>query len=90
MTMGIQEHLWEFPCVHKLKIMGLATHPMVDIVTEIVGKHAHDFDRDSISLRESGSGKYVSVTIAVHFTQKEQVEAVFLELHEREEIAMTL
>lgn len=88
--MGIQEHLWEFPCVHTLKIMGLSSHPMVDIVTEIISKHAPDFDQTSVSCRASGSGKYISVSVAVTFTHKEQVEAVFLELHEREEVAMTL
>ncbi|MEN8671421.1 MAG: DUF493 domain-containing protein [Ketobacter sp.] len=88
--MGIQEHLWEFPCVHQLKIMGLSSHPMVDIVAEIIGRHAPDFDRDSIACKASSSGKYTSVTVAVRFTHKEQVEAVFLELHEREEVAMTL
>ena len=88
--MGIQEHLWEFPCVHQLKIMGLSSHPMVEIVAEIIGRHAPDFDRDSIACKASSSGKYTSVTVAVRFTHKEQVEAVFLELHEREELAMTL
>ena len=88
--MGIQEHLWEFPCVHQLKIMGLSSHPMVEIVAEIVGRHAPDFDRDSIACKASSSGKYTSVTVAVRFTHKEQVEAVFLELHEREEVALTL
>ncbi|MAR91465.1 MAG: DUF493 domain-containing protein [Pseudomonadota bacterium] len=88
--MGIQEHLWEFPSEHQLKIMGLAQHPMVDIVTDIVSRHAPDFDRDSIRCRHSGSGKYVSVTVAVRFTHKEQVEALYRDLHACEQVTMSL
>lgn len=88
--MGIQEHLWEFPCVHNIKVMGLASHPMVDIVIEILNKHTTDFDRDKITCLSSSSGKYTSVTAEVRFTHKEQVEAVFLELHEREEVKLSL
>jgi len=88
--MGIQEHLWEFPCVHSIKVMGLASHPMVDIVIEILDKHRAEFDRSTITSRSSSSGKYTSITAEVRFTHKEQVEAIFLELHEREEVKLSL
>lgn len=88
--MGIQEHLWEFPCVHHLKIMGPSHHPLEAIVVEIMSKHAPDFDPGGMRIKQSGSGKYTSITAAVRFTHKEQVEAVFLELHQREEISLTL
>ncbi len=88
--MGIQEHLWEFPCQHSVKIMGLAEHPMVDIVTSIIEQHAPGFDRDSVRFKTSSSGKYISVTVDVHFTHKEQVESLFLALHECEQVSMTL
>ena len=88
--MGIQEHLWEFPCVHNLKIMGPSHHPLETIVIEIMSKHAPDFDPSTMRSKQSGSGKYISITAEVRFTHKEQVEAVFLELHQREEISLTL
>lgn len=88
--MGIQEHLWEFPCVHNLKVMGLSQYPLEDIVKEVVSKHAPDFDHNSITSKASSSGKYTSVTVAIRFTHKEQVEAVFMEFHQREEISLTL
>ncbi|MGB3623189.1 DUF493 domain-containing protein [Ketobacter sp. MCCC 1A13808] len=88
--MGIQEHLWDFPCVHSVKIVGLSEYPLVDVVTEVVSRHAPDFDRASIRARQSGAGKYTAVTVDVHFTHKEQVEALFQELHERPEIHLTL
>lgn len=88
--MGIQEHLWDFPCVHDLKVMGLSQHPIEDIVKEVISRHAPDYDPNSLSSKASRSGKYTSITVSVPFTHKEQVEAVFLEFHQREEIALTL
>lgn len=87
---GIQEHLWEFPCDHSLKIMGLAQFPMAQIVTDIVLQHVPDFDATNIRTKSSSSGKYVSLTVDVRFTHKDQVEGLFLALHECEQVAMTL
>jgi putative lipoic acid-binding regulatory protein len=88
--MGIQEHLWDFPCVHSVKIVGLSEYPLKDVVAEVVAHHAPDFDRSTIRSRKSGAGKYTSVTVDVHFINKEQVEALYHELHERPEIHLTL
>lgn len=88
--MSIQEHLWDFPCEHTLKIMGLAEHPMIEIVTRIVDTHVPGFDRERIHCKTSSNGKYVSVNVTVEFTHKEQVEGLFLELHECEQVKMTL
>ena len=88
--MGIQEHLWDFPCVHSVKIVGLSTYPLVDVVIEVVANHAPDFDRATLRSKQSGGGKYTSITVDVRFTHKEQVEALFQELHERPEVQLTL
>ena len=88
--MGIQDHLWEFPCTHHLKVMGLAQFPIREVAIEVITTHAPDIDHAGIACKTSSSGKYLSVTVPVTFTHKEQVEAVFLALHQREEITMTL
>lgn len=88
--MNIQEHLWDFPCHHDLKVMGLAHFPLADVVTEVVRRHAPDFDPASIRAKHSRTGKYISITATVYFTSKAQAEAIFLELHQREEVSQTL
>lgn len=87
---GIQEHLWEFPCVHSIKVVGFSHFPLTDVVTDVIRQHAADFDPATIRTRQSGSGKYTSVTADVRFTHKEQVEAIFKDLHDRPEIHLTL
>lgn len=87
---GINPDLWEFPCEHNLKVMGSSQAPMASIVTEIVRKHAADFDESRITIKESRTGKYHSITAIVRLTNKEQVENIYRELGEHEHVAWTL
>ncbi len=87
---GINEALWEFPCEHNLKVMGLAEAPMQDIVAEIVLKHVENFDRSRMTIKESKTGKYHSVTAIVMLQNKEQVEGIYRDLAAHEDVAWTL
>lgn len=90
MSNGINPDLWEFPVDYALKVMGLASAPLTDIVTQILCTHAPDFDAARISIRASSSGKYHSVTAMVYLTHKEQVEGIYRDLHAHPDIVMTL
>ena len=87
---GINEQIWEFPKSHDIKVLGLSHYPLVEVVTEVVRQHAPDFDPSTIRTTPSRTGKYLSVTATVHFTSKEQLEALYLALHAREEVSQTL
>jgi len=88
--MNINTDVWEFPCQHDIKVLGLAHFPLVDVVIEVVSTHAPDFDRASIRTKASSSGKYLSVTATVRFDSKEQLEAIYTALHQRDEVTQTL
>ena len=88
--MKIQEQLWDFPCQHTLKIMGPAQYPLAEIVVEVLSKYAPDFDPTDITFKNSGKGKYLSVSAPVLLTDKEQVEAIYKEFAERDEISWVL
>lgn len=87
---GINEDLWEFPMEHNFKIMGAAHHPLIDIVIEVVKKHAPQFDETRISVKSSRTGKYDSITAVVWIEDKAQLENIYREFSEREEISWTL
>lgn len=87
---GINPDIWEFPHTHDIKVLGLAHYPLVDVVIEVVTRHAPDFDPSSIRITTSRTGKYLSVTASVHFTSKAQLEALYQALHAREEVSQTL
>jgi hypothetical protein len=86
----INPDIWEFPCQHDIKVLGLAHHPLVDIVIALVTEHVGSCDTASIRTKPSSSGKYISVTATVQFTSKEQLEALYRALHARDEVTQTL
>lgn len=88
--MTINADIWEFPCQHDIKVLGLSHHPLVDVVIEVVTQHVDNFDSASIRTKPSSSGKYLSVTATVHFQTKEQLEALYHALHLRDEVTQTL
>ena len=90
MSNGINEYLWEFPCEHNFKVMGLSQHPLSEVVAEVVRTHAPDFDATRITIKNSSSGKYLSVTAYVHVESKQQLEAIYIALDKRIEVYCTL
>jgi len=90
MSNGINESLWEFPCDHNFKVMGLAQYPLIEIVTDIIKAHAPDFDDTRVSVKNSSSGKYISVTAHVHIKDKHQLEAIYIALDKKDEVYCTL
>lgn len=84
------EELWQFPMHYPVKIMGEARHPMCTIVTEILQRHAPDFDPDTLSEKPSSGGKYVSLTATVYVTCKEQINGMYADFAECAEIRMVL
>ncbi|OUR88553.1 hypothetical protein A9Q81_23440 [Gammaproteobacteria bacterium 42_54_T18] len=90
MSNGINESLWEFPCEHNFKVMGLSQHPLSKVVTEVIKTHAPDFDESRITVKNSSSGKYLSVTAYVQIEDKQQLEAIYIALDKRTEVYCTL
>ncbi len=88
--MPINPDIWEFPCQHDIKVLGLSHHPLVDVVIELVTAHVGDFDQSTIRTKPSSSGKYISVTATVQFQTKEQLEALYQALHAHKEVTQTL
>lgn len=87
---GLREDLWTFPCDHNLKVMGLAEHPLIDIVTEIIRNEVPDFVPKEVRTLPSRTGKYHSITLSVRIEQREQLENIYRALNARVEISWKL
>ena len=85
-----QESYLEFPCQFPIKAMGLATEGLHLHVLEIVKRHAPDTGHDALTRRASKNGKYVSVTITIEATSREQLDAIYQDLTASEQIMMAL
>ena len=72
--------LLEFPCDFPLKIIGPTVDDFAQTVLEVVQRHAPDFDGNSMEMRPSSGGKYLSLTCTIRATSKPQLDALYIEL----------
>ena len=82
--------LLAFPCDFPIKVMGRKQPGFAKAVTEIVLKHAPDFDLSTVEMRPSRKGRYLSVTCIVRATSREQLDELYQELCDHPAVVMVL
>ncbi len=82
------KELWSFPCDFVFKAMTIAVDGIEDNVISAIQKHVPgDYQA---KLRLSSGGKYLSVTVNIYLTDKQQLENVYKEVHAVEGVKMLL
>ena len=79
-----------FPCDFPIKVMGRKQPAFAQAVTDIVRKHAPEFDPATIEMRPSRQGRYLSVTCVLRATSREQLDALYRELCDHPAVVMVL
>jgi putative lipoic acid-binding regulatory protein len=79
-----------FPCDFPIKVMGRKQPGFAQAVTDIVMKHARDFDPATVGMRPSRQGRYLSVTCVVRATSREQLDRLYQELCDHPGVVMVL
>ena len=79
-----------FPCDFPIKVMGRKHPGFAQSVTDVVLKHAPDFDLATVEMRPSRQGRYLSVTCVVRATSREQLDALYQELCDHPAVVMVL
>jgi len=82
--------VWEFPCEFPIKVMGRAEENFKALIIELVSKHVPDLDESKINALASKQGNYISLTVTVTATSKEQLDRIYLELNGNDAVLMTL
>lgn len=72
--------LIDYPCLFPIKVVGENGEHFVHAITSIARVHDPEFDAAAIELRESGGGKYLGITLQIHATSREQLDALYLAL----------
>lgn len=85
-----QEPVMSFPCRFPIKAMGLAIEDFEGIIFAIVQNHVPDLARDALKQRASGNGKYLSITITIDASSREQLDAIYYDLTASEHVLMAL
>lgn len=87
---GAQETLLEFPCKFPVKAMGRSEGGFEDLVTSIILSHASIYEGELITTNPSGSGKYISVTVPIEAVSKIQLDQIYQDLTECEQVLVAL
>ena len=70
--------------------MGRKERGFAQSMTEIVLKHAPEFDVASVQMRPSRQGKYLSITCVVRAVSREQLDSLYQELCDHPCVVMVL
>lgn len=84
------ETLLVFPTDFPIKIMGVRHDAFAQTMVDIVLRHAPDFRPETVEMRASSSGNYLSVTCVIRATSKAQLDALYSELTAHPWVKMAL
>ena len=85
-----QETLLEFPCKFPVKAMGRNEDGFKALITDIVLSHAEIYDGERITANPSSSGNYVSITVTIDARSKAQLDKIYQDLTDCEQVLMAL
>lgn len=69
----------EFPCAYPLKVIGHATDDFREFVIDVLERHTDRIYTETIDVRASSGGKFVSVRVTITATGEEQLSNIFTE-----------
>lgn len=70
----------EFPCAYPLKIVGHAADDFREFVISVLERHTDHIYEETIDLRASSGGRFLSVRVTITATGEEQLKNIFTEL----------
>ncbi len=82
--------LLTFPTDFPIKIMGRREEGYAQAILEVVLRHAPDFEPDTMEMRPSRAGNYLSLTVTVNARSREQLDALYAELSGHPMVMMVL
>ena len=92
MSMDTQkmDSLISYPCEFPVKVFGHTQHGFVEAITDLMLQHDPDFKASDITLRNSKTAKYVSLTCTINATSREQLDAIYQALCDHPLVVMAL
>ena len=82
--------LLEFPCRFPIKIMGRADDDFSDIAVRLVEQHVGNVEADAIQTSASRNGNFLSVTVTIEAQSQEQLDNIYNDLSNHEDILVAL
>ena len=90
MTEPDEKKLLEFPCSFPIKMMGRADDGFSDIAVRLVEQHVGKIAPNAIQTSVSRNGTFVSVTVTIDAQSQEQLDNIYNDLSDHEDILVAL
>ncbi len=84
------DKLLKFPCSFPIKMMGRASAGFGDIAVRLVEQHVGKVAADAIQTSESRNGNFVSVTVTIDAQSQKQLDNIYNDLSDHEDILVAL
>jgi putative lipoic acid-binding regulatory protein len=85
-----RDALFDFPCDFPIKVMGKRQDGFAQAISELILRHAPDFDPATLEMRSSSAGNYISLTCTVRAQSRAQLDAIYQDLTAHPMVAMAL
>ena len=80
----------EFPCEFPIKMMGRDTPEFRATARALVEKHAGAVDDGAVQTASSRNGRFVSVTVTITATSRRQLDEIYQDVTDHEDVLMAL
>ncbi|MCH8308100.1 MAG: DUF493 domain-containing protein [Gammaproteobacteria bacterium] len=90
MTAPKEEKLLDFPCDFPIKMMGREQPEFRDAAVALIERHTGKIRSDAIRTALSRNGNFLSVTIMIKAQSQQQLDDIYSDLTEHEEILVAL
>ena len=85
-----KETLFEFPCEFPIKIMANPEKETTQFILGVFEKYVPEYDKIDFKVKESKTGKYISITAIFNAESKEQLDNIYKEISGYSEVHMVL
>ena len=82
--------LLEFPCRFPIKAMGRSSENFESIVKGIVLAHAEFWPEEPLRVSPSKEGNFLSVTVVIEARSQQQLDAIYQDLTDCDQVMMAL
>ena len=87
---NITDSLIEYPCEFPIKVFGQSQQGFLQAVTEVIAQYDGGFNAASVTMRNSKTSRYISLTCTVTATSREQLDAIYQSLCDHPLVVMVL
>ncbi|MEE8157326.1 MAG: DUF493 domain-containing protein [Gammaproteobacteria bacterium] len=90
MTVPKEERLLDFPCDFQIKMMGREQPAFRNAAVALIERHTGKIRSDAIRSVLSRNGNFLSITITIKAQNQQQLDDIYSDLTEHEEILVAL